>query len=61
MTEELKKFGLNVGQRRVCRLMRENGTRVERSKKHKVTTESNHTFNIALKLLNRDFRADQPN
>ena len=41
--------------------MRENGIRVERSKKYKVTTDSNHSFNIAPNLLNRDFHADQPN
>ncbi len=35
MTEELKELGLNVGHRRVGRLMRENGIRVERSKKYK--------------------------
>ena len=61
MTEELKELGLNVGHRRVDRLMRENGIRVERSKKYKVTTDSNHAFNIAPNLLNRDFRADRPN
>ncbi|WP_127563095.1 IS3 family transposase [Nioella ostreopsis] len=61
MTEELKEIGLNVGHRRVGRLMQENGIQVERSKKYKVTTDSNHAFNIAPNLLNRDFRADQPN
>jgi transposase InsO family protein len=61
MTEELKEPGLNIGHRRVGRLMRENGIRVERPKKDKVTTDSNHAFNIAPNLLNRDFRADQPN
>ena len=61
MTEELKEMGLNVGYRRVGRLMRENGIRVERSRKYKVTTDSNHAFNIAPNLLNRDFRADCPN
>ncbi|WP_154665063.1 IS3 family transposase [Leisingera daeponensis] len=61
MTEELKELGLNVGHRRVGRLMRENGIRIERSKRYKVTTDSNHAFNIAPNLLNRDFRADRPN
>jgi transposase InsO family protein len=61
MTEELKELGLNIGHRRVGRLMRENGIRVERSKKYKVTTDSNHAFNIAPNLLNRDFRAVRPN
>jgi transposase InsO family protein len=59
MTKKLKEFGLNIGHRRVSRLMRENGTRVERSKKYKVTTYSNHAFNIVPNLLNRDFTADQ--
>ena len=61
MTEELKELGLRVGHRRVGRLMRENGIRVERSKKHKVTTDSDHKFNIAPNLRDRDFTADGPN
>ena len=47
MTEELKKIGLNVGHHRVGRLMRQNGISVVRTRKHKVTTDSDHTFNIA--------------
>ncbi len=61
MTEKLKELGLNIGHRRVGRLMRENGIRVERSKKYKATTDSNHAFNIAPNLLNRDFHADRLN
>ena len=61
MTEELKEAGLDVGHRRVGRLMRENGIAVERTRKFKATTDSNHTFNIAPNLLDRDFHADQPN
>ncbi len=49
MTEELQKLGLNVGHRRVGRLMRENGIKFVRTRKHKVTTDSNHRFNIAPK------------
>jgi len=30
-------------------------------RKHKVTTDSNHKFNIAPNLLDRDFTADQSN
>ena len=55
MTEELKEIGLNVGHRRVGRLMRQNGISVIRTRKHKVTTDSNHKFNIAPNLLDRDF------
>lgn len=61
MTEELKELGLDVGHRRVGRLMRENSILVKRNKKFKATTDSNHSFNIAPNLLNRDFHADAPN
>jgi putative transposase len=61
MTEELKEIGLSVGHRRVGRLMRQNGISVVRTRKHKATTDSNHKFNIAPNLLDRNFSADQPN
>ncbi len=61
MTEELKELGLGVSHRRVGRLMRQNGISVVRTRKHKVTTDSNHKFNIAPNLLNRNFVADHPN
>ncbi len=61
MTEELKEIGVDVGHRRVGRLMRENGIVVARTRKHKATTDSDHAFNIAPNLLDRDFMADQSN
>jgi len=61
MTEELKELGLPVGHRRVGRLMRDNGIAVRRNRKFKATTDSNHSFNIAPNLLNRDFSAARPN
>src|SRR6056297_783916 len=61
MTEELKELGLPVGHRRVGRLMRDNGIAVRRNRKFKATTDSNHSFNIAPNLLNRDFSAASPN
>ena len=61
MTEELKALGLAVGHRRVGRLMKENGIKVRRNKKFKATTDSNHSFNIAPNLLDRDFSAARPN
>lgn len=61
MTEELKELGLDVGHRRVGRLMRQNGISVVRTHKYKVTTDSNHKFNIAPNLLNRNFLADRRN
>jgi putative transposase len=61
MTEELKEVGVEVGHRRVGRPIRNNGIVVERTRKFKATTDSDHTFNIAPNLLERDFTADQPN
>jgi len=61
MTEELKAIGLNVGHRRVGRLMRQNGLRVVRTRKYKATTDSNHGFNIAPNVLDRNFMAEAPN
>jgi len=61
MTEELKELGLDVGHRRIGRLMRDNGITVKRNRKYKATTDSNHSFNIAPNLLARDFTADRPN
>ncbi|WP_409360022.1 IS3 family transposase [Aliiroseovarius crassostreae] len=61
MTEELKELGLPVGHRRIGRLMRDNGIVVRRNRKFKATTDSNHSFNIAPNLLNRDFSAARPN
>ncbi len=61
MTEELKELGLEVGHRRVGRLMRQNNISVIRTRKYKVTTDSNHKFNIAPNLLNRDFFAEKLN
>ena len=61
MTEELKEIGLDIGHRRVGRLMRQNGISVIRTRKHKVTTDSNHKFNIAPNPLDRNFTVNEPN
>ena len=61
MTMELKEAGLDVGERRVGRLMRINGIKPVRTRKHKVTTNSNHSLGIAPNLLDGDFIADAPN
>jgi putative transposase len=47
MTMELKEVGLDVGERRVGRLMRINGIKLVRTRKHKVTTNSNHSLGVA--------------
>jgi putative transposase len=61
MTMELKEAGLVVGERRVGRLMRLNGIRPVRTRKHKVTTNSNHRLGIAANWLDGDFVAAAPN
>jgi putative transposase len=61
ITEELKEIGLDIGHRRVGQFMRENGISAIRTRKHKVTTDSNHEFNIAPNLLDRNFAANEPN
>ena len=61
MTAALRELGLDVGERRVGRLMAENGIYTVRTKKYKRTTDSNHTFNVAPNLLDQDFTATGPN
>ena len=54
-------FRFGVGQRRVGRLKRQNGIQVILSRKFKVTTDSEHAFNIAPSLLKQGFAASGPN
>jgi putative transposase len=61
MTMELKDAGLDVGERRVGRLMRNNGIKPVRMRKHKVTTNSNHSLGIVANVLDGDFAAAAPN
>jgi transposase InsO family protein len=61
MTMELKEAGLDVGERRVRRLMRTNGIRPVRTRRHKVTTDSNHHLGVAANWLDGDFAAVEAN
>lgn len=61
MTMELKEAGLDVGERRVGRLMKINGIRPVRTRRHKVTTDSLHSFGFADNLLGGDFETNAPN
>ena len=61
MTEELQELGLSVGHGRVGRLKRENGIKVVRTRRYKVTTDSDRTLGIAPNLLDQGFTADDPN
>jgi len=61
MTEELQELGLEVGHRRVGRVMRDNGIKFVRTRKFTATTDGNQTLNIAPILLGQDFSADASN
>jgi len=61
MTMELKEVGLDVGERRVGRLMTINGIKPVRTRKHKATTDSHHRLGVAANWLDGDFAADTPN
>lgn len=61
MTEELQQLGLEVGQRRVGRLMKQNDIKVMRTHKYKATTDSAHNLNVALNLLDQNFTTTGPN
>ena len=61
MTQELKNLSIQVGQRRVARIMRDNGIQALSSRKFKRTTDRDHSFNIAPNRLNQDFTAMVPN
>ncbi|MAF66832.1 MAG: IS3 family transposase [Planctomycetes bacterium] len=58
---ELVDQGVEVGRRRVARLMRELGLQGLSPRKFRVTTDSNHGEAIAPNVLVRDFVADEPN
>ena len=61
MTMELKEVGLDVGERRVGRLMNINGIKPVRTRRHKVTTNSNHSLGVVANVLDGNFIADAPN
>lgn len=57
---ELKEWGISCSRRRVARLMRENGIRAKRSRRFRVTTNSEHAFPVAANILDRNFAVEQP-
>src|SRR5215831_15444688 len=53
ITAELRRRGMQVNHKRVVRIMREDNLLALQSKCFKVTTDSNHTFEIYLNLAAR--------
>lgn len=62
VTQELRAQGMDVGRRRVARLMREQGLAGRpRRRFHGSTTDSTGNLGPVPNLLQRDFRAERPN
>ncbi len=58
---DLKLRGVDVGRKRVMRLMRQQGLKGRRRRRFVRTTNSNHGLPVAPNLLARDFSAERPN
>jgi len=58
---ELRKRNRRVGQKRVARLMRQEGIRARKRKRFRATTDSKHADPIAPNVLARNFTAALPN
>lgn len=57
----LRQKGYRCSCKRVARLMRQNGLRAKGRRRHKVTTDSQHTHAVAQNRLQQDFSASAPN
>ena len=58
---ELHAKGVRVSEKRVARLMRQNGRRARQKRRFRRTTDSNHAQPIAPNLLERQFEPQAPN
>lgn len=61
ITKELRAAGEKVSEKRVGRLMREEGISGRRPKKFRRTTDSKHTLPVAPNLVERRFEVEAPN
>lgn len=57
---DLLEAGYTVSQKTVSREMNELGLRATPKEKYKLTTDSNHTYNIYPNLLNQNFEVEKP-
>lgn len=60
ITDQLQDEGVHVSRPRVARLMRENRLRATCKKKFRVTTDSSHHYPVSPNLLERNFKANEP-
>lgn len=56
--EELKAQGQSPGEKRVARIMQEEGLRAKTPRRFRVTTDSHHAHPIALNVLDRQFAVE---
>lgn len=61
ITAQLKKDGIVCGKNRVLRLMKENNILSKLKRKYKITTYSDHNFNVTPNLLKQDSKVEEPN
>jgi putative transposase len=61
ISRDLRNEGQEIGRYRARSLMKELGLVVKSKKRYIVTTDSNHSYQVAPNLLNRKFDVDQPN
>ena len=59
--KQLRFEGYQIGRYKVRRLMRDMGLKAKMRRRHKVTTESRHSFPVAANILDRKFDVDTPN
>lgn len=58
---QLKKQGYTCNQKRIARLMHQDGLKGQRKYRKVITTNSKHSFPVAPNILNREFQAEKPN
>ena len=59
--KDLKEQGQQVSEKRIARIMQENGITAKVKRRFKLTTQSGHNLPVHQNLLNRDFAVDRPN
>jgi transposase InsO family protein len=59
--KELRKRGIFCNRKKVVRIMRVNGIRAKTKKKYKVTTNSDHNYQVAENLIKQNFNSSEVN
>ena len=61
IAKDLRSLGYRVSEKRIARIMRENGLQAVQRRRFKVTTESGHRFPVTPNVLERRFAMETPN